>query len=192
MKYVITFLLCLHSLFAVEVFANNMWKAKWISKSQTQSQTNTWLAFRKNVSIESVPETLIARMAADTKYWLWINGRLVVFEGGLKRGFSPSSTYYDEVDIAQMSLFDTVKDDDVLEELKKYDVSGIVATHDLGLAEAGEKDSAVFSNYRFEIELSDEIRYTYRISPGIARNMNASYLIRKILDRQEIRPASAR
>ena len=80
----------------------------------------------------------------------------------------------------------------VLEELKKYDVSGIVATHDLGLAEAGENDSAVFSNYRFEIELSDEIRYTYRISPGIARNMNASYLIRKILDRQEIRPASAR
>ena len=80
----------------------------------------------------------------------------------------------------------------VLEELKKYDVSGIVATHDLGLAEAGEKDSAVFSNYRFEIELSDEIRYTYRISPGIARNMNASYLIRKILDRQEIRQASAR
>ncbi len=100
MKYVITFLLCLHSMFAVEVFANDTWKAKWISKSQTQSQTNTWLAFRKNVSIESVPETLIARMAADTKYWLWINGRLVVFEGGLKRGFSPSSTYYDEVDIA--------------------------------------------------------------------------------------------
>lgn len=30
---------------------------------------------------------------------------------------------YDEVDLAQMSLFDTVKDDDVLEELKELDVS---------------------------------------------------------------------
>lgn len=33
------------------------------------------------------------------------------------------SKKYDEVDLAQMSLFDTVKDDDVLEELKQIDVS---------------------------------------------------------------------
>ena len=32
---------------------------------------------------------------------------------------------YDEVDIAQMSLFDTVKDDDVLEELKNLDVGNM-------------------------------------------------------------------
>ncbi len=32
---------------------------------------------------------------------------------------------YDEVDLAQMSLFDTVKDDDVLEELKQIDVSNL-------------------------------------------------------------------
>lgn len=32
---------------------------------------------------------------------------------------------YDEVDLAQMSLFDTVKDDDVLEELKSLDVSNL-------------------------------------------------------------------
>ena len=32
---------------------------------------------------------------------------------------------YDEVDLAQMSLFDTVKDDDVLEELKQLDVSNL-------------------------------------------------------------------
>ena len=30
---------------------------------------------------------------------------------------------YDDVDLAQMSLFDTVKDDDVLEELKNLDIS---------------------------------------------------------------------
>ena len=32
---------------------------------------------------------------------------------------------YDEVDIAQFSLFDTVKDDDVLEELKAIDVGNL-------------------------------------------------------------------
>lgn len=32
---------------------------------------------------------------------------------------------YDEVDLAQISLFDTVKDDDVLEELKEIDVSNL-------------------------------------------------------------------
>ena len=35
------------------------------------------------------------------------------------------SKKYDEVDIAQFSLFDTVKDDDVLEELKAIDVGNL-------------------------------------------------------------------
>ena len=33
--------------------------------------------------------------------------------------------HYDEVDLAQMSLFDTVKDDDVVEELKNLDISNL-------------------------------------------------------------------
>ncbi len=37
----------------------------------------------------------------------------------------PKVKKYDEVDIAQMSLFDTVKDDDVLEELKSLDVGNM-------------------------------------------------------------------
>ena len=37
----------------------------------------------------------------------------------------PRAKKYDEVDIAQMSLFDTVKDDDVLEELKNIDVGNM-------------------------------------------------------------------
>lgn len=37
----------------------------------------------------------------------------------------PRGRHYDEVDLAQMSLFDTVKDDDVLEELKTLDVSNL-------------------------------------------------------------------
>ena len=43
---------------------------------------------------------------------------------GLKKPKSKSA-HYDEVDMTQMSLFDTVKDDDVIEEIKSLDVSNL-------------------------------------------------------------------
>jgi hypothetical protein len=79
------------------------WKAKWISKQECQSETNTWLAFRKNVTLDKVPESLVARIGADSKYWLWVNGDLVVIEGGLKRGPAPGDGYYDKVEIRSVS-----------------------------------------------------------------------------------------
>lgn len=90
-------------LFAVSLICNagdEIWRAKWISKSQSNSTTNSWLAFRKKVDIDETPEFLTAKIGADTKYWLWINGEMVVFEGGLKRGPARGDGYYDEVDIA--------------------------------------------------------------------------------------------
>jgi hypothetical protein len=56
------------------------WKAKWISKQYYENESNSWLAFRKDVEIEKVPASLVARIAVDTKYWLWINGEPVVYE----------------------------------------------------------------------------------------------------------------
>ena len=50
--------------------------------------------------LPGVPGEMIANIAVDSKYWLWINGKMVVFEGGLKRGPAPGATYYDQVDIA--------------------------------------------------------------------------------------------
>ena len=79
---------------------NDEWKGKWISFEHAQSDPNTWLIFRKNVQLGSIPKTLTARIAVDSKYWLWINDTLVVFEGGLKRGPARNATYYDEVEIA--------------------------------------------------------------------------------------------
>lgn len=80
--------------------AETPWKAVWISHETSQSLPNQWLCYRKVTEVQSVPQKAIARIAADSKYWLWINGRQVVFEGGLKRGPAPGETYYDEVDIA--------------------------------------------------------------------------------------------
>jgi hypothetical protein len=79
---------------------NEVYKGKWISFQQTQSLPNSWYIYRKDIKLQSIPETLIAKIAVDSKYWLWVNDELVVFEGGLKRGPARNSTYYDEVDIA--------------------------------------------------------------------------------------------
>lgn len=76
------------------------WKAKWISTMVNQNMPNTWLAYRKTVQLNDVPSGLTAKIAVDSKYWLWINGKMVVFEGGLKRGPNPVDTYYDEVELA--------------------------------------------------------------------------------------------
>lgn len=75
-------------------------QSKWIGSEQCQSAPNTWLCFRKTVHLPGVPGEMIANIAVDSKYWLWINGKMVVFEGGLKRGPAPGATYYDQVDIA--------------------------------------------------------------------------------------------
>ena len=92
----IILVLCFSSL----CWAENGWKGKWISVEQSQSKANTWIALRKDVTLSTKPSSLTARIAADSKYWLWINNELVVFEGGLKRGPARDATYYDEVEIA--------------------------------------------------------------------------------------------
>ena len=61
---------------------------------------NQWIAFRKDVKLDKVPDSAPARIAVDSKYWLWVNGESVVFEGALKRGPNPQDSYFDEVDIA--------------------------------------------------------------------------------------------
>lgn len=75
--------------------------ACWISSSQKRvNKINRWLAFRQDLVLENTPKQAITIIAADTKYWLWINGKMVLFEGGLKRGPNPRDTYYDKLDLA--------------------------------------------------------------------------------------------
>ncbi|MDR2804135.1 MAG: glycoside hydrolase [Dysgonamonadaceae bacterium] len=73
---------------------------KWITASDSNvNNPNTWIAFRKDFYLTEKTETAIAQIAVDSKYWLWVNGNLAVFEGGLKRGPNPNDTYFDHVDI---------------------------------------------------------------------------------------------
>ncbi len=63
-------------------------------------EPNQWLAFRRDVTLADVPASVPAKIAVDSKYWLWVNGEMVVFEGGLKRGPNPQDSYFDEVNLA--------------------------------------------------------------------------------------------
>ncbi len=42
----------------------------------------------------------VFQIAVDSKYWLWVNGKLIVREGGLKRGPTPRDSYCDHVDLS--------------------------------------------------------------------------------------------
>ena len=55
----------------------------------------SWYCFRNTVTLDDKPETVELAIAADSKYWLWINGELQVREGGLKRGPNSNDTYRD-------------------------------------------------------------------------------------------------
>ena len=68
-----------------------------------------------------------------------------------------------------------------LREISKYNIAALIATHDLELAKLAEENGSTYSNYRFEIELSNEIKYTYKLEKGIAQNLNASYLLSNML-----------
>lgn len=72
--------------------------ARWIGVEAAASP-NQWLAMRKTASVadSQVGLPIELKIAADSKYWLWINGEMLVFEGGLKRGPTPTDTYLDTV-----------------------------------------------------------------------------------------------
>jgi len=71
-----------------------------------------------------------------------------------------------------------------LEAVAAMPVTGVIATHDLELSKMADDRPDRFHNYCFEIRLSDDITYTYKIAPGVAKNQNATYLLRRILQKQ--------
>ncbi|PKP28971.1 MAG: DNA mismatch repair protein MutS [Bacteroidetes bacterium HGW-Bacteroidetes-18] len=58
--------------------------------------------------------------------------------------------------------------------------TGIIATHDLSLCEI-EKEMLEVQNYYFDAEIiNDELFFDYKLKEGICKNMNASFLLKKM------------
>lgn len=78
-----------------ENLANYIW--------DNSTENNTWMCFRKTFHIDKNEiKDIGAQIAVDSKYWLYINGEMVIREGALKRGETPDSIYYDEVDLSRL------------------------------------------------------------------------------------------
>ena len=86
----------------------HQFQAEWIWEKENTIPNDT-VVFRKTFMLNKVPDTAISYAAADTKYWLFINGKMAVFEGGLFRESLPGCGYADRFDLA--SCLQTGKND---------------------------------------------------------------------------------
>ncbi|WP_299833833.1 DNA mismatch repair protein MutS [uncultured Tenacibaculum sp.] len=67
-----------------------------------------------------------------------------------------------------------------VEKLVASNSTGIIATHDLSLCEIEKKLDEV-KNFYFDAEIiNDELHFDYRFKEGICKNMNASFLLKKM------------
>ncbi|WP_029903875.1 hypothetical protein [Prevotella sp. 10(H)] len=69
----------------------------------------------------------------------------------------------------------------LMKQLVSLDGNGIIATHDLVLGNLEKEFPDSIKNYRFEADITGEqLSFTYKIREGVAQNMNASFLMKKM------------
>ncbi len=69
----------------------------------------------------------------------------------------------------------------LMKQLVSLGGNGIIATHDLVLGNLEKEFPDAIKNYRFEADIKDEqLSFTYKIREGVAQNMNASFLMKKM------------
>src|SRR5690606_33337289 len=67
-----------------------------------------------------------------------------------------------------------------VEKLVASKATGIIATHDLSLCDI-EAQLPQVSNYYFDAEIiNDELHFDYKFKAGVCKNMNASFLLKKM------------
>ena len=120
MKKIVVLLLCLGLMLSIaacmpqnaqEGGGDSSWNgARWIWDSAEldeqgyAKQADVWMDFRRDFTLDQVPGEVKLKLACDSKYWLYVNGTEVVWEGGLRRGPMKDGvygTYYDIVDIGE-------------------------------------------------------------------------------------------
>jgi ABC-type multidrug transport system fused ATPase/permease subunit len=67
-----------------------------------------------------------------------------------------------------------------VEKLVSFNSTGIIATHDISLCDL-EAEYEEIDNYFFEAEIKDdELYFDYQLKLGVCKNMNASFLLKKM------------
>ena len=73
--------------------------AKWIWTKDNKS-IDQKVVFRKKFYVDVLPDIANSYIACDTKFWLWVNGQPVVYEGGVFRESTNGCGYSEKVDIS--------------------------------------------------------------------------------------------
>lgn len=69
----------------------------------------------------------------------------------------------------------------LIKQLLHHKATGILATHDLELANLAHEFPAGIHNYHFDVQVNaDELYFDYKLKRGICQSMNASILMKKI------------
>ncbi|MEG1866241.1 MAG: hypothetical protein RR331_05150 [Bacteroides sp.] len=69
----------------------------------------------------------------------------------------------------------------LVEQFMKLKTNGIIATHDLLLGNLAKKFPQNIHNYCFEADITNnELTFSYQMKAGIAQNMNACFLMKKM------------
>lgn len=69
----------------------------------------------------------------------------------------------------------------LLRQFVRFGTSGLIATHDLTLGELAADFPENVINKRFEVEIEhDQLRFDYLLKEGVAQNLNATFLMKKM------------
>ena len=142
-------------------------------------------------------KNVIAKIAVDSKYWLYINDEAVIREGGVKRGEKPDSIYYDEIDRSldraiearQKAIEDYSKDlakmkeytgiisltapyDGVVTDLAEHEVGDALAYHE-GVVQVADKSLCyiVAENKDGKLSYGNEATITYTAEDGAKKEV---------------------
>ncbi len=74
------------------------WKGKYIYYT-SKNPKDTYVAFRKKFQLNALPEKAILSLTGDSKITLYVNGKLAIVDGSLKRGATRVDSYYQDYDI---------------------------------------------------------------------------------------------
>lgn len=74
------------------------WKGKYIYYT-SKNPKDTYVAFRKRFQLNAIPKKAILSLTGDSKITLYVNGKLAIVDGILKRGTTRVDSYYQDYDI---------------------------------------------------------------------------------------------
>lgn len=93
----------------------------------------------------------------------------------------PSLVLIDEILRGTNSEDKTYGSEQFIRQLIQYQCLSLFATHDLTLGQLEKELPGIVTNYCFESTIEDgDLHFDYRLQRGIARNRNASFLMKKM------------